>query len=104
MATKQFAGKSVEVDAEGYMQNPNEWSKEICEAMAVEQGITLTDLHWKVIEFARNEFKKTNESPTLRHITKSGVISTKDMYAFFPGGPAGKIAKLAGLRKPTGCI
>ena len=104
MATKTYAGKTVEVDAEGYMQNPKEWSKEICEAVAVEQGIVLTEAHWKVIEFARDEFSKTNESPTLRRITKSGIINTKDLYAFFPNGPAGKIARLAGLRKPTGCI
>jgi dissimilatory sulfite reductase related protein len=104
MATKQIAGKTIEIDDEGFMKNPNDWSKEVAEALAVEQEITLTDLHWKVIEFARDEFKKTNESPTLRRITKSGVISTKDLYAFFPNGPAAKIAKLAGLHKPTGCI
>ena len=104
MPTKELAGKTIEVDAEGYMVNPKDWSKEICEAIAVEQGITLTDAHWKVIEFARDEFNKTNESPTLRRITKSGVINTKDLYAFFPNGPAGKIARLAGLHKPTGCI
>jgi dissimilatory sulfite reductase related protein len=104
MATREIAGKTIEFDDEGFMKNPKDWSKEVCSALAVEQGITLSDVHWKVIEFARDEFNKTNESPTLRRITKSGVISTKDLYAFFPNGPAAKIAKLAGLHKPTGCI
>jgi dissimilatory sulfite reductase related protein len=104
MATREIAGKTLEFDDEGYLKNPKDWSKELCTALAAEQGIALTDVTWKVIEFARDEFNKTNESPTLRRITKSGVISTKDLYAFFPNGPAGKIAKLAGLHKPTGCI
>lgn len=104
MATKVIAGKSIEVDDEGFMKNPKDWTKEIAQGLADEMGITMTDLHWKVVDFARDEFNKTNESPTLRRITKSGVISTKDLYAFFPNGPAAKIAKLAGLHKPTGCI
>ena len=104
MATREIAGKTIEFDDDGYMKNPQDWSKEVCEVLAGEQGITLSDVHWKVIEFARDEYNKTKESPTLRRITKSGVISTKDLYAFFPNGPAGKIAKLAGLHKPTGCI
>jgi tRNA 2-thiouridine synthesizing protein E len=104
MASRQIIGKTIEFDDEGYMKNPKDWSKEVCEALAAEQGITLSELHWKVIDFARAEFDKTQESPTLRRITKSGVISTKDLYAFFPNGPAAKIARLAGLHKPTGCI
>jgi tRNA 2-thiouridine synthesizing protein E len=104
MPTKVLAGKSIEVDGEGYLVNANDWSKEVAEDIAKEMGMALTELHWSTIEFARKEFKETGEAPTLRRITKSGIISTKDLYAIYPNGPAGKLARLAGLKKPTGCI
>jgi dissimilatory sulfite reductase related protein len=104
MPTKQLAGKAVEVDNEGYLTNAKDWNKEVAEDLAKEMGMTLTDVHWKAIDFARKEFEASGEAPTLRRLTKSGIISTKDLYALFPNGPAGKLAKLAGLKKPTGCI
>jgi tRNA 2-thiouridine synthesizing protein E len=33
-----------------------------------------------------------------------GVISTKELYEIFPGGPAKKAAKIAGMKKPAGCV
>lgn len=104
MPIREIAGKKVEFDDDGYMKNPGDWTKEIAEALAGEMGITLIDLHWKTIEFARKDNAEKGEPPTLRRITKSGIIATKDLYEIFPNGPAAKIAKLAGLRKPTGCI
>jgi dissimilatory sulfite reductase related protein len=104
MPTKQLAGKDVEVDNEGYLVNASDWNKEVAQDIARELGMTLTDIHWKAIEYARKEYEENGEAPTLRRLTKSGIISTKDLYALFPNGPAGKLAKLAGLKKPTGCI
>ena len=104
MPTKQLAGKTIEVDNEGFLANSKDWNKDVAQDIAKELGMTLTEVHWKAIDFARKEFEDTGEAPTLRRLTKSGIISTKDLYALFPNGPAGKLAKLAGLKKPTGCI
>ena len=95
---------NIERDAEGYLKNPKDWNKEVAMAIASEIGVEMNELAWKSIDFARSEFEKNGEPPTLRQITKSGGIPTKDLYELFPKGPAGKIAKIAGLRKPTGCI
>jgi TusE/DsrC/DsvC family sulfur relay protein len=64
----------------------------------------LTDRHWTVIDFCRNDFQAKGESPTLRRITKAAGIPTKELYKLFPKGPAKKVAYVAGLKKPTGCI
>ena len=54
MATKVIAGKTVQVNDEGFMTNPAEWTKEMAPEIAKEEGIAeLTADHWKVIDFCR---------------------------------------------------
>jgi len=96
---------NVQLDAEGFMTDPNEWTKEIAATLAGEEGIDeLTDRHWIVIDYVRSEFSKTGESPSLRAISKKSGVNTKELYALFPKGPAKKVARVAGLGKPKGCI
>ncbi len=96
--------ETAEFDQEGYIVNPHAWTPEIAEAIAADLNIELTERHWVVIHFAREEFAKTGEAPTLRRITKDTDVDTKELYALFPGGPGKLAAKIAGLHKPTGCI
>ncbi len=96
---------TVSFDAEGFMTNPDQWTKEIAELLAKEEGIeTLTGDHWKIIEFCRAQGKATGKAPTLRQITNGAGISTKDLFTLFPKGPAKKVARIAGLGKPEGCV
>ncbi len=105
MATKDIAGKTVQVNDEGFMTNPAEWTQEIAVAMAKEEGIAeLTDVHWKVIEFCRQNAATTGKAPTLRTITNGAGVTTKDLFTLFPKGPAKKVARIAGLGKPEGCV
>lgn len=102
MLTKEL---TVAFDAEGFMTNPKEWTPEIALALAVEEGIAeLSERHWLVVNFARDTFFKEGEPPTLRTITKQSGVDTKELYALFPKGPAKKVARIAGLGKPKGCI
>jgi TusE/DsrC/DsvC family sulfur relay protein len=105
MPTKNFAGKEVEVDAEGFLLNPADWTKEIAQAIAKEEGIdTLKEGHWKVVNFIRKDFEETGQIPTIRRMKNAGGIATGDLYQLFPDGPAKKSAKIAGHAKPQGCV
>ena len=104
MAVKVLENKQIELDAEGYLVSPDDWTPEVAEILARDEGITLTDRHWQVINFVREYYNEHKEAPTLRRITKLSGISTKELYQLFPGGPAKKVARLAGLGKPKGCI
>jgi dissimilatory sulfite reductase related protein len=95
---------SVKFDADGYMDDGKLWTPEIGTAIAKREGVTLTDRHWVVINYARNEWKTKGEAPTLRNITKNTDVDTKELYGLFPGGPGKLAAKISGLKKPTGCI
>lgn len=105
MAVKKIAGKEVQVNDEGYMTNPVEWSKEIAVEIAKEEGVAeLTAAHWTVIDFCRESAKDSGKAPTLRTITTGANVSTKDLFALFPKGPAKKVARISGLGKPEGCV
>jgi TusE/DsrC/DsvC family sulfur relay protein len=105
MPQKKFGNVTVDVDDEGYLTDPSQWTKEVAAAVAMEEGIMeLTPAHWKVIEFMQKEFKETGQLPTIRKINKTGVLPTKELYDIFPGGPIKKASKIAGLPKPSSCV
>jgi len=105
MPIKEFAGKKIEVDDEGYLINLSNWDEELAKELAKEEGIPeLTTQHWEVIHFMRKEFQERHVAPSIRRLKNTGGIPTKDLYALFPNGPAKKAAKIAGLPKPQGCV
>ncbi len=105
MATRTICGKVVQVNDEGFMTNPAEWEKDMAVELAKEEGIAeLTPAHWKVIDFCRQTAGATGKAPTLRQITSGAGVTTKDMFALFPKGPAKKVARISGLGKPEGCV
>ena len=104
MPTKTIAGKSVEVDNEGFLLNHQDWTEEMAPEIAKEEGIQLTEAHWKVIRFIRKDFQETGQIPTIRRLKNAGGIPTNELYELFPQGPAKKSAKIAGFGKPQGCV
>ena len=103
MAEKTIAGKTVDVNEEGYLTDSSQWTKEIAAELA--KGVEINDLteeHWKVLEFLREDAKST--SPTIRRLKKVGGIDTKLLYSLFPGGPLKKATLIAGLLKPVSCV
>jgi TusE/DsrC/DsvC family sulfur relay protein len=105
MTTKEIAGKTIELDADGHMARGDQWDEGVAKALAAEEGIAvLTEGHWKVINFMRKEFKEKGDAPSIRRLTKESGVDTKTLYALFPQGPAKKAARIAGLPKPKGCV
>ncbi|MDP1713109.1 MAG: TusE/DsrC/DsvC family sulfur relay protein [Anaerolineales bacterium] len=96
---------AIAFNEEGFMTDPNEWTKEIAEVLAQQEAIeTLTAEHWKIIDFCRQTGLASGNAPTLRQISAGTGISTKELFALYPKGPAKKVAKIAGLGKPEGCV
>ena len=104
MAEKTYGGATVAVDADGFMTDPGQWTQEIAEGIAAEAGITLTDRHWVVLAFVREDAVDQGEPPGVRRITKLTDVSMKEIYQLFPKGPGILASKLAGYGKPQGCV
>lgn len=103
MATKVIDGHQVEVNDEGYMLNPDEWSKEIAVEIAKEEGVDLTEKHYAIIDYIRQKVTG-GEALSLRKLGKSGVVDIKEFYQLFPGAPLKKATKIAGVPKPESCV
>jgi len=100
MAQKTYAGVTLEVTDDGYLVDSSKWNEEIAKEIAKEEGIELTDKHFAVLKFIRD-----NEAGlTIRKVGNSGIVDIKGFYGLFPGGPLKMSSKIAGIKKPTSCV
>ena len=105
MTTTLIAERPVDVDAEGFLTDPEQWNEEIAEAIARDAGIAeLTPRHWQVVTFMRERYLSTGSAPSIRALGKESGVPVKELYQLFPKGPAKVAAKIAGIPKPRGCI
>ena len=95
----------MEVNEEGFFVHPETWTEDMVPELARRDGIELlTDPHWKVIRFMRNQYLEKGTGPTVRLLGKTSGVSIKELYQLFPKGPAKVAARIAGIPKPRGCI
>jgi TusE/DsrC/DsvC family sulfur relay protein len=104
MPVTTLAGRPIQVNEEGFLTDPGEWDEDLGNALAEAIGIALTDEHWKAIRFLREDFVEQGETATLRRVSTRGGIPVKQLFALFPQKPAKKMAYVAGLPKPHGCV
>ncbi len=104
MTTTTLAGRELHVNEEGFLTDPTQWDEELADVLAGRIGITLTDRHWKAIRFLRSDHAMTGQTPTLRRVSTTGGIPIKELFGLFPKKPAKKMAYIAGLPKPVGCV
>jgi tRNA 2-thiouridine synthesizing protein E len=101
----KFDGLEVDVDEDGFIQEPDKWSEELAMAIAkTEEVDDLTEDHWKVINYLREYYQEFGIAPMIRKLCKETGFKLKYIYELFPSGPAKGACKIAGLPKPTGCV
>lgn len=100
----EFNGKTIETTPMGYLVNVEDWSKELAEFMADQEGLKLTDKHWDLMNYLRDEFlNNTGNQPNTRHIVKAMSdkwgknLGQKDIYDLFPKDPSKQGGRIAGL-------
>lgn len=105
MTPETLEGTPVERDAEGFFRKPEQWTRDMADAIAAENGIPeLTERHWQVIDYMRDTYLETGSGPSIRSLGKLSGVPIKELYGLFPKGPAKLAAKIAGIPKPRGCI
>jgi dissimilatory sulfite reductase related protein len=105
VSTATYAGREVELDEDGFLADPAQWDRQVAEDIAAELGIgELTDRHWMVVEYMRNEYLENGSAPSIRTLGKASGVPVKELYQLFPKGPAKLAARVGGIPKPRGCI
>lgn len=104
MPTVSIIGRQVDVNEEGFLVDPSQWDEDLAVELAHQIQIDLTDEHWKVIRFLRDDHAVHGETATLRRVSTLAGVPTKQLYELFPKKPAKKMAYIAGLPKPQGCV
>ncbi|WP_421862993.1 TusE/DsrC/DsvC family sulfur relay protein [Motiliproteus sp.] len=103
--------KVVALDNEGFLRQLEDWSPQVAEQMAHNEGLTLSDEHWEIIELLREFYHEYELSPAMRILVKQVKIklgaekgNSMHLMKLFPGSPAKVASKIAGLPKPTNCL
>jgi len=100
----EVGGKTIECNANGYLNDITEWSEEVAAAIAAEEGVELNEKAWDLINFLRDEFiNNGGNQPNDRNIVKAmsdkwgEKVASKDLYALFPMQPSKQAGKIGGL-------
>lgn len=103
--------KKWRLDPEGYLVDQSQWSESAAHLMAEEEGVTLTPEHWEVISVVRAFYQRYEMAPAMRPLVKAtrnalGEEKGRSIYLMklFPGSTAKRVARIAGLPKPTNCL
>jgi tRNA 2-thiouridine synthesizing protein E len=99
-------GQELATDEQGYLLEPD-YGDAVADVIAEAEGLTLTEAHWNVLRYLRDEYREHGQTPNFRHMLKALAESipncdSKMLYELFPGGPAKQGAKVAGLPQPLG--
>jgi tRNA 2-thiouridine synthesizing protein E len=105
MATVELGGAPLEIDEDGFIQEPDKWNEGVAADLAKTEGVdSLTDEHWKVVNYLREYYLEFGVALMIRKLCKSTGFKLNKIYELFPSGPAKGACKVAGLPKPTGCV
>ncbi|MFC1990071.1 TusE/DsrC/DsvC family sulfur relay protein [Chloroflexota bacterium] len=110
MPKATLGGMEIEIDEDGFIQEPEKWNKEVAEDLGkIEAQYTagadrMGDDHWTIVNYLRDYYLEYEIAPPIRMVTRKTGIDLKKIYELFPKGPAVGGCKVAGLPKPTGCV
>ena len=99
------------LDRDGYLAELGDWSREVAEQLAADEGIELGPEHWEIVEVLRAFHARYELSPDNRALVKAtkqalGPEKGRSIHLMrlFGGSPAKTGARIAGLPRPTNCL
>lgn len=105
MSAMLIAGRALEFNPKGFLARFADWDREVAEGLAAEEGLKLSDCHWRVIDFLREYFHTYDHPPSPRliirgigeRLTMNAPCTRKTLEALFPGGGCKQACRIAGL-------
>ena len=97
-------GKQISTTDSGFLVNLDDWNEKVAEVIAEQEGISMTQEHWDVINYLREEYINHNgNQPNNRNMLKDmgdkwgKKVTSKMMYDLFPGNPSKQAGRIGGL-------
>ncbi|MGD8616988.1 MAG: TusE/DsrC/DsvC family sulfur relay protein [Gammaproteobacteria bacterium] len=94
-------------DEEGYLLYSEDWSPQLAEALAAEEGMVLEGERRDIVMYVREYFERNSAVPEARTLLKHMAdvwgkerATRKYLYRLFPRGYGQQACKIAGMRKP----
>ena len=98
-------GQEIETTEEGFLINAEDWNEDIANHIAAEEGLSLSDRHWDVINYLREEFfNNSGNQPNNRVMAKAmsekwdgEKVNASTLFDLFPGTPSKQAGRIGGL-------
>ena len=97
-------------DVEGYVVDPEDWSEDLAQDLAEEEGLVLTEQYWPILHFMRDYWQEHKVAPDIRHVI-THLVKAQDydkktakqlLFRLFPYGYVKQACKIAGMQRPRG--
>ncbi len=96
---------TLDLNEDGFVQEPARWNDAVAQALATSEGIEeMTANHWKVVRYIRAHYLEFGVPPLVRKLCKQTGLQLKEIFVLFRGGPAKGACKVAGLPSGKGCV
>ena len=97
-------GQEIATTDTGFLTNIEDWTEDVAAVIAQQEGIELSQKHWDVINYLRDEFINNKENqPNTRNMIKDmgklweEKIDSKALFDLFPGNPSKLAGRIGGL-------
>lgn len=104
----EVEGRYIQIDSEGYLVDPDDWTAAVTEHMAEIDGLELVDDHWLLIDFLNRFYTEFQVAPELPVLARNLCKDQNDcrwtrryIKQLFPNG-AKTACRYAGLPAPVG--
>ncbi|MCK7578586.1 MAG: TusE/DsrC/DsvC family sulfur relay protein [Chromatiales bacterium] len=102
--TIEVNGCTIATTDTGYLENHADWNEDVARKLAEIEGIELTDKHWDVINYLRDEYINNGQNQPMERVVLKDMgkmwgtkPTSKDLYQLFPLAPTKQGTKIAGL-------
>ncbi|MFL1731605.1 TusE/DsrC/DsvC family sulfur relay protein [Moraxella oculi] len=100
------------LDKDGHLDDHTLWTPQAAQILANDLGITLDEIHYRILDAVRDFFDKYHHSPTTRPLIKhlkqtlpdDDIDNAKLQQLFQTGLVARHVNRIAGLPKPANCL
>ena len=103
---------ALDLDQDGHLKYPASWDELSAEQLALTLEVTLTPIHWQILEATRKFYADFDHIPRTRPFVKYlqsalpelELTNAELQKLFNTGVTVREIARVAGLPKPAHCL